>query len=153
MDNMGPRGANLQQGELVTLFTAGARTVGANVAGTAFDLRGERRRLSIVQNITASATDAGDTLDVYVDWSLDNATWYNAVHFTQKAGNTAAIIEFATLDPTTPGATVTDVTADAASGVVRPAVFGRYLRGRYTVVEAAGAGAASHTFSLLAYLQ
>jgi hypothetical protein len=32
-------------------------------------------------------------------------------------------------------------------------VFGRYIRGRYTVVEFAGAGVATHTFSLKAYAQ
>lgn len=153
MGKYSARGTNLEQGETITLFALAARTVGAAQVSATFDLRGERRRFSIVNNITVSATDANDTLDVYVDFSLDAATWYNAVHFTQKAGNTAARIEFATLDPTTPAATVTDVTADAASGVTRPAVFGRYMRGRYTVVEFAGVGVASHTFSLVAYGQ
>ena len=147
------RGADLRQGETITLFALAARTVGANQVSATFDLRGERRRFSIVNNITVSATDAGDTLDVYVDFSLDGTVWYNAVHFTQQSGAGAARIEFATLDPTTPGAVVVNVTADQASGVVAPAVFGRYMRGRYTVVEFAGVGVASHTFSLVAYGQ
>ena len=149
----GNRGANLLQGEALTLFASAARTVVAGALSTAIDLGGERKRVVAVLDITASATDAGDTLDVYIDWSIDNAIWYNAVHFTQKAGNTAAIREFAVLDPSNPPATVTNVTADAASGVVRPEVFGRYIRGRYTVVEFAGVGVASHTFSLKAYAQ
>lgn len=153
MSVKGNRGANLLQGETITLFAAAARTVGANVASATFDLGGERKRFSIVHNITASATDAGDTLDCFVDFSIDGVVWYNAVQFTQQAGNGAARIEFATLDPTTPGAVVVDVTADAGAGVVRPAVFGRYIRGRYTVTEFAGIGAASHTFSLIAYAQ
>jgi len=149
----GIRGANLLEGETITLFALAARTVAANAVSATFDLGGERERFSIVHNITVSATDAGDTLDCFVDFSLDGVVWYNAVQFTQKAGNTAARIEFATLDPSNPGAVVVDVTADAGAGVVRPAVFGRYIRGRYTVVEFAGVGAASHTFSLVAYAQ
>jgi len=148
-----PRGTNALQGETIILFAAAARTVGANVVGAVFDLGGERRRFSIVNPITASATDAGDTLDVYVDCSVDNVVWYNAVHFTQQAGTGAARTEFATLDPTTPGAAVVDVTAVAAPGTVRAAVFGRYMRGRYTIVEAAGVDVASHTFSLVAYAE
>ena len=153
MGKQSARGTNLEQGETITLFALAARTVAANAVSATFDLGGERKRFSIVNNITVSATDAGDTLDVYVDFSLDGAVWYNAVHFTQQAGTGAARIEFATLDPTTPGAVVVDVTADLAAGVVSPAVFGRYMRGRYTVVEFAGVGVASHTFSLVAYAQ
>ena len=151
MSAKGSRGANLHQGETITLFAAAARAVGAAVVSASFDLGGERRRFSIVNAITASATDAGDTLDVYVDFSLDNATWYNAIHFTQQAGNGAARTEFATLDPTNPGAVVVNITADAAAGAVRPGVFGRYIRGRYTIVDADAN--ASHTFSLIAYAQ
>lgn len=145
------RGVELLQGESFTLFASGARTVGANQAGTAVNLAGERSRFIFLLNITASATDAGDTLDVYVDFSLDGSTYYNAVHFTQQAGTGAAGKEIAVVCPEDPGALAINVTSDAASGVVRPAIFGPYLRGRYTVVEFAGVGAASHTFSLVGY--
>lgn len=153
MTTKGSRGSNLSGGEALTLFASAARTVGAAVLGTAIDLGGERKRIVAVLDITASGVDIGDTLDVYIDWSLDNTIWYNAVHFTQQAGTGAAAREFAVLDPSNPPATVTVVTADQASGVVAPSVFGRYIRGRYTVVEGAGGGVASHTFSLKAYAQ
>ncbi|MBM3187094.1 MAG: hypothetical protein FJZ90_00040 [Chloroflexi bacterium] len=147
----GPRGVNLIAGETITLAALAARTVVANAVGATANIGGERKRFIVVNRITASATDAGDTLDVYVDFSLDGAIWYNAIHFTQKAGNTPARTEFAVLDPSNPGVAVVDVTADAASGAVRPALFGVYMRARWTVVEFAGAGAASHTFSVIAY--
>lgn len=146
----GGRGANLLQGEVVTLAPSAARTAGGN--GVAVDLCGERRRIIVVNAITASAADAGDTLDVYVDWSIDNVTWYNAIHFTQQAGNGAARTEFAMLDPANPGAAVVNVTTDAAAGVVRPALIGRYIRARWAIVDS-GDGDQSHTFSVVCYAE
>jgi hypothetical protein len=144
----GPRGVELIQGELITLAASAARTAGAN--GTAVFVGGERKRFVMVNPITASAAVAGDTLDVYVDFSLDGTTWYNAVHFTQQAGNGAARTEFAVLDPANPGTAVVDVTSDAAAAAVRPALFGPYMRARWAIVDA-GAHGQSHTFSVLAY--
>ena len=37
--------------------------------------------------LTAAATDAGDTLDVFVQTTIDGTTWLDAVHFTQMLGN------------------------------------------------------------------
>jgi hypothetical protein len=142
------RGVDLTQGETITLAASAARTAGAN--GTAVYIGGERKRYIVVNAITASATAAGDTLDVYVDFSLDNVTWYNAVHFTQQAGNGAARTEYAVLDPTTPGTSVVNVTTDAAAAAVRPALFGPYMRARWTLVDGGG-GDTSHTFSVVAY--
>jgi hypothetical protein len=146
---IGPRGVNLVQGETITLAALAARTAGAN--GDAVFLGGERRRFVIVNAITASATDAADTLDVYVDFSLDNVTWYNAVHFTQQAGNGAARTQFAVLDPSNPGTAAVTVTSDAAAGAVRPALFGPYIRARWAIVDGGGNANSSHTFSVIAY--
>ena len=145
----GSRGVNLIQGETLTLAASAARTASAN--GTAVQINGERRRFVIVNRITASATAAGDTLDVYVDFSLDGTTWYNAVHFTQQAGNGAARTEYAVLDPSNPGTSVINVTADAAAAAVRPALFGPYMRARWAMVDAGGDANTSHTFSVLVY--
>ena len=148
MGDRGPRGVNLTQGELITLAAAAARTEGAN--GTAVFIGGERRRFIVICAISASATDAGDTLDVYVDFSLDGTTWYNAAHFTQQAGNGAARTEYAVLDPTNPGTSVINVTADAAAAAVRPALFGPYMRARWAIADSGDANS-SHTFSVIAY--
>jgi hypothetical protein len=137
-------------GGTFTLAASAARTTGAS--GTAVVVGGWRR--AVVQlSVTASATDAADKLDVYVDvLAPDAVTWLNAIHFTQKDGNTAAIKEFAVLDSSNPGAVSINVTSDAASGVVRPALFGSQMRARWAIVDGGGAGDQSHTFAVTAYL-
>ncbi len=150
MSVKGPRGVELLQGETITLAALAARTAGAN--GTAVFVGGERKRFIVVNRITVSAHEAGDTLDVYVDFSLDNSVWYNAVHFTQQAGNAAARTEYAVLDPSNPGVAVINVTADAAAAAVRPALFGPYMRARWAIVDS-GDGDSSHTFSVIVYAE
>ena len=142
------RGVDLTQGEAITLSALSAKV--ATGDGTGVFIGGERKRFIVINAITASATAAGDTADVYVDFSLDNVTWYNAVHFTQQAGNGAARTEYAVLDPSAPGAVTIDVTTDAASGVTRPSLFGPYMRARWVLVDGGG-GDTSHTFSVIAY--
>lgn len=150
MSVKGPRGVELSQGEVITLAALTARTAGAN--GTAVFVGGERKRFIVINRITVSAADAGDTLDVYVDFSLDNSVWHNAIHFTQQAGTGAARTEYAVLDPTTPGTAVIDVTTDAAAAAVRPALFGPYMRARWAIVDS-GDGDQSHTFSVIVYAE
>ena len=144
----GPRGVELLQGETITLAASAARTASAN--GTAVFIGGERRRFIVVNAITASATAAGDVADIYVDFSLDDTTYYNAIHFTQQAGDGSARTEYAVLDPSAPGAATIDVTADATTGVVRPSLFGPYIRARWALTDGGG-GDTSHTFSVIAY--
>jgi hypothetical protein len=151
MSVKGPRGVELLQGETITLAALLARTTSAN--GTAVYVGGERRRFIVVNQITVSATAAGDTLDVYIDFSLDGTTWYNAIHFTQQAGNGAARTEYAVLDPSNPGTSVINVTTDAAAAAVRPALFGAYMRARWAMVDAGGDANTSHTFSVIVYAE
>lgn len=134
-----------------TLAASAARTASASEA--AVHVGGLWRRAELVFDVTASATDAGDTLDVYVDISPDSGTtWVNAVHFAQQAGNGAAKTEIAILDPSNPGVATINVTADAAAGAVRPSVIGRTFRARSVLVDGGGANT-SHTFSVKAYIQ
>ncbi len=138
----------MHAGSSMTLAASAARVASGN--GASAFVGGEHKRFIVVNAIMASATAAGDTADVYVDFSLDGTTWYNAVHFTQQAGNGAARPEYAVLDPSAPGAVTIDVTTDAASGVTRPSLFGPYLRARRVLVDGGG-GDTSHTFSVIAY--
>lgn len=145
----GPRGVELVQGETVTLAASAARTSGAN--GSWVYLGGERRRIVFLLDITASATDAADTLDVYVDVSFDGTNSVgNAIHYTQQAGNGAAAKIFAVLDATNPGTSVVATTSDAAAGAVRPGLFGPYYRARWAIVDSGDANS-SHTFSVTGY--
>lgn len=135
-------------GELITLAASAARTASAN--GTAVTGLGWRNRYIVLFDLTVADTDAGDTLDVYIDVSLDGSTWLNAVHFTQIIGTDAASKRYAVLDPSAPGTAEILVTADAAAGVVRPSLFGPQMRARWAIVDA-GTDDASFTFSVVAY--
>jgi len=147
---IGPRGFNLLQGETITLFASAARTTAAaNVAGTAVYIGGERRRYIFILDVTAAADAAGDTLDVYIDWSLDNTTYYNGAHFTQVLGNGGAVAYYTVFDATTGTTADVAVTADQAANATVPTLFGPYVRGRYTLVD--GGGAHTFTFSLIGY--
>lgn len=138
--------------DALTLFASATRaTAVANSAGASVDVN-RASRILVLLDLTATAGASGDTLDVYVDVSLDGSKWLNAAHFTQLAGNAAAMSAYAILDPTTPGAAPIVTTSDASSGVVRPSAWGAYIRGRYTLVDA-GAHGQSVTFSLVALSQ
>jgi len=140
----------ITDGERFTLAALAARTASAN--GDGVEITGRRKWIFLL-NVTASATDAGDTLDVYVDFSIDGGTtWINAVHFTQQAGNGAAKKEYAVLDGTTPGTSVVVATSDAASAAVRPAAFGPLWRARWAIADTGGDDA-SHTFGVTGYAQ
>ena len=146
-----PRGKKLIQGETITLAASAPRTANGN--GDWVYIGGERSRYIFLLDITASATDAGDTLDVFIDISFDGTNSAgNAAHYTQQAGNGAAAQEIAVLDSQTPGTSVITVTSDAAAAAVRPALFGAYYRARWEVVDS-GNGNSSHTFSVTGYAQ
>lgn len=140
--------ANINTGEAITLAALAARTASAN--GTAVEVGWQRVSIAFLLNITASATAAGDTLDVFIDVSFDNSIWINAVHFAQQAGNGAAKKEYAMLTAASAALVPTVVTADAAAGVVRPDVWGAYYRARWALVDGGGADT-SHTFSVVGY--
>lgn len=133
----------------VVLLASAARA--ANENGDAVYGYAWARHWVIELNVTAAGTLVGDTLDVYIDFSLDGSAWYNAAHFTQVLGNGGAKRELAVLDTTNPGTSVIDATADASAGDQRPAVVGSIIRARTVNVD--GGGTHSFTFSVLAVAQ
>jgi hypothetical protein len=138
--------------QTLTLFPSATRvTAVSDSAGDSFDVA-DAKRVIVLLDLTATAGVAGDVLDVYVDVSLDGTKWLNAAHFTQLAGDAAAMSAYVILDPTTPGTAPIVTTADCASGAVRPSAWGKYIRGRYTLVDA-GAHGQSVTFSLKSIVQ
>lgn len=145
----GPRGVDLIQGETFILAASAARTAGANGSWVYFG--GERRRLIFLLDITASATAAGDTLNVFIDVSFDGVNSAgNAARYTEQAGNGSAAKEIAVLDASAPGTVTIPVTTDAAETTTRPALFGAYYRARWALVDGGG-GDTSHTFSVTGY--
>ena len=136
-------------GKTITLLASAARTVTAGTNGDVARLPSNWKRCMVLLDITASAHETADYLDVYVDVSLDNSKWLNAVHFTQHAGDGGAVSQYAILDPSAPGTAVITTTSDAASGVVRPSAWGLFIRPRWVVTEASADADASHTFSMV----
>lgn len=88
-------------------------------------------------NLTAAGTDAGDTLDIYVDTSLDGGTlWINIVHFTQLLGNGGVKRETMTINPGgNVGTAPLNTAADLAAAGVRH-ILGAQYRVRYVQVDA-----------------
>lgn len=133
---------------MITLLASAARLVSgtgavANVPNVSL-LRGGL----FVLDVTAAASLAGDTLDVYVQSSYDDGTtWDDFVHFTQVLGNGGAKKIRAKwlrdLVPTTPMGLLKDATL--AVGVEQGPVF-PLLRIKYVVVD--GTGTHSFTFSV-----
>lgn len=145
------RGVELLQGEYFTIEPSSAKSgVASNVACTnVFTAYGERARYVFFLNVTAGGAVAGDKLDVFVDaLAPDGATYLNAIHFTQIAGDAPVSSQFGVLDASAPGTATIATTSDCAAGVTRPALFGAAFRGRYTHTIV---GALTFTWSLTCY--
>lgn len=106
-----------------------------------------------VLDVASAATDAGDTLDVYVDTAVGGgatAVWVNVVHFAQVLGNGGAK-RFAAI--VNPGGSVmaapVDVSADAAAGAVRHMLGDQW---RYRIVQADANSNAAFAITLRGYL-
>lgn len=127
-------------GQLMTLRASAAQTAGT-VNGTGVSLDRPFSRAEVTLVVSAAKTAAGDTLDVYVDKSLDGGTtWFNIGHFTQVLGNGGAKKFTMSFAQDNPGATaVIDSTSDAAAGATRQSGIGSMLRVRGTVVETSDA--------------
>lgn len=71
----------------IVLLSAGAQTetgTGSAVVAEGFEV------MEFQLNVTAAATAAGDTLDVYVQTTIDGTNWIDIVHFTQVLGDGGA---------------------------------------------------------------
>lgn len=101
--------------------------------------------------ITAAATGAGDTFDLYLQSSIDGTVWNDFVHFTQVLGN-GGPIKFQ-------AAWVRDIVPTVAIGAPKDATLavgvnqglvGGLWRAKWVI---AGGGPTSFTFSLSMYAQ
>lgn len=106
--------------------------------------------VQFVLDVTAAATAAADTLDVFVQTQLDETNWVDVVHFTQVVGDGGALRY------------ISKVTADLANaefevGTALGAAAARNLlghrwRARWVLVDD-GTDNASFTFSIVAVPQ
>lgn len=111
------------------------------------------KQLIAVLDLTAAATDVGDTLDVYLDTSFDGgASFVNIGHFTQMLGNGGAK-KFVMAFKAAPIAASNCVsfTADQSASAALQIGFGDRFRYRATTVDADAD--ASFTYSLKLFLK
>ena len=88
---MGVLKVHSQNESNLTLLSSAART--STGQGTAVTALGAYKSATVFLDVTVAATDAADTLDVYVEYSPDGGTvWDNLVHFTQALGNGGAML-------------------------------------------------------------
>lgn len=106
-----------------------------------------RIRAAVFQlNVTAAATAAGDTLDVYVQTAVDDTNWDDIVHFTQVLGNGGAKTFLAYLNATLVPATPIHAPQNKALAVgVNQGPVGDGLRVAWTI---ASSSSPSFTFSV-----
>lgn len=71
------------------LLPSAARLVTAGTNGDEFIIEG-LSALFLQLDVSAAATDVGDTLDVYVQTTIDGTNWVDIYHFTQVLGNGGA---------------------------------------------------------------
>ena len=137
-----------------TLRASAAVAVAGTTNGTAVKLQESWEQMVVVLDVTAAATDANDTLDVYVDTSFDGGTsWVNIGHFTQVLGNGGAkkfIMSFKA-NPIAASNAV-DFTANQAAAAALQIGFGDQIRYRGVVVDPTGSNV-SFTYSVVAFLK
>jgi hypothetical protein len=113
------------------LLESGVRTETGN--GEAVKLEGFSA-LMLQLDVTAAATAAGDTLDVFVQTTVDGVNWIDVYHFTQILGNGGAKRYF--------GKLIWDVAltefenAAALGAAAGRAIFGDSWRVRWAITDA-----------------
>lgn len=138
----------------IALLPSTAIVGAATVTGAVFTGLAGYQRAILTLTVSDVNDDSNDTLDVYVDVSPDNgATWVNAVHFDQFAGDGTGGSRVAVLNPAAAAPTADiDTSSDASAGDVRPYLWGSQMRARYVTVDPTGTDAA-FTVVLTALLQ
>ena len=95
-------------------------------------------------DVTAAATETGDTLDVYIQTTVDGTNWVDIVHFTQVLGDGGAK-RYYTKVVRDLAMTEFETTASFSAASVRGILGNRY-RARWAITDASTANA-SFTFS------
>lgn len=126
------------------LQDAGAQTV----TGTGSVLQIDGLEALVFQlDLTAAATESSDTLDVYVQTTIDGTNWIDIVHFTQVLGNGGAKRYFSKVlgvGTLTEFENATSLGAAAARNIM-----GSQFRVRWAITDASTQNA-SFTFSVTA---
>lgn len=134
---------------MTTIVASAARTASGASSALAMTNVESLRYARFVLDVTAAGTLAADTLDVFVQQSIDGGVTYDdVVHFTQVLGNGGAVKHIAEWQSNiTPEA---DLHAPAdgtfAVGVRQGGLLTPPLRAKWTIVN--GGGTHAFTFSI-----
>jgi hypothetical protein len=116
----------------VELLASAARTATGN--GSAVRLYPFMGAVALELDLTAAATDAADTLDVYVQTMIDGTNYVDVEHFTQCVGNGGAKRYFAKLSMT---AALTEFENGSALGAAaKRDILGDRWRVRWAITDA-----------------
>lgn len=143
--------ADIQRGlgRSVTLASVTTAAGAVSTSATAYTIQQPFTLAQFTLNVTAAATDVGDTLDVYLDTTFDGGTnWINIIHFTQLLGNGGAKEETSAINPSGNVATAPiNTAADAAAGAIRH-LLGDQVRVRYVQVDGDSDGTFTFTVQM-----
>jgi hypothetical protein len=110
------------------------------------------RAAVFVLDVTAAATDGGDTLDVWLQHSVDGTSWDDFVRFTQVTGNGGAVqIQARWVRDVAPDVEQGAHNGKAIAAGVTQGPVGHQWRAAWTIADA-GTDNASFTFSISANL-
>ena len=132
---------------MLTLVASAARTVSGNsgaLSPTPVPNPDLIRSARFVLKLTNAATDANDTLDVYVQQSYDGTSFDDVVHFTQILGTGADAQTFIaewTRDVTPESEMHAAQDAAIAAGVIQGMKLGFPLRVKWVIVDPTGSNA------------
>jgi hypothetical protein len=133
--------------DVVVLLASTTTTAGAvDTAGDAVTLPRAPNAIVFTLDVTAAATDAGDTLDIKVQTKLDGTNWVDVCSFTQVLGNGGVKRHIAKILANTAESMFSN--ADLAAGSVRH-LMGDEYRVAYVQVDGGGQNA-TLTFSVSA---
>ena len=140
---------------MTTLLASAARTASGNSGAlptTLVDNPELIRSARFLLKVTAAATEAGDTLDVYVQSSYDETNYDDVVHFTQVLGNGGAKTFIAEWQRDVSPESELHAPQDAAiaAGVIQGGKLAAPLRIKWVIVDVATFGNQSFTFSVQA---
>lgn len=136
---------------MIELLPSAARTASGTltIAASVAQALARATRALFFLEVTAAATDVGDTLDVYLQSSVDGSTWDDFVHFTQVLGNGGAKKYLAAWNSLITPTTAMGANADGALAAgVKQGPVGSSFRIKWVVVDADLDG--SFTFSVKA---
>jgi hypothetical protein len=135
-----------QQGLVRTVLASTTETETGTQSGAVY-LPDAPNGYLFVLDVTAAATDAGDTLDVSVETALDGTNYVPAVAFTQATGNGGAVRHVAKVSASTAQA-MFEASTSLSAGSVRH-IIGDLWRVKWTIADASTDNA-SFTFSVSA---